>query len=440
MSIEAEQALIGCILINNKAFELVPEIEPHHMHEHHRIIYAAMHKDLIRSKPVDPITVFEDLRLARQDEYCGGLKYLTQLANSGCTPKNIKRHGEIILETHKRNVMKIMAFGVMRELDDGVPTAEIAGNVSKTLQNLTETADSTFTMTECLNEHIDVMGNRETGDMKFLPTGLVDLDRKLEGGFNPGDLVILAARPSMGKTMCALTIALKVAETHRVMFFSLEMPKSQLMDRAIANYGSIPISWVKNPRASQDDYWANHSNAVRRLQALDLVIDDRAGRKILDIVAIAKAEHRKKPLNLVVVDYLGLIRGGNAANRNLELGDYTKQLKELAKTLQCPVLLLAQLNRGVESRGDKRPLMSDLRDSGEIEADADTIMLLYRDEYHNPDTRDKGIVEIIIPKQRQGETGFVGCQFNGQFQRFEDLAYTFQRSTTPVKSNNRGLD
>lgn len=442
MSIEAEQALIGCILVNNKAFEFVPEIEPHHFKDQaHVSIYAAMYRDLVKGKPVDAITVIQVLRKNQDDEACGGMPYLNQLMMGACSPKNVTRYAEIILERFRLDELKGVAFDVMAQLDERKDSIEIAGHVTSKLSNLTHKTSDIVSITDALAEHTDVMELRTEGKHSFTATGLTDLDKKLGGGFSGGDLVILAARPSMGKTMCSLTIALNVAEKKPVMFFSMEMTRSQLIDRAIANYGNVPIGWVRNPsKESNDPCWPAYTQASQRLAKLKLMIDDKPGRRMVDIVSIAKAQHRKNPLGLVVVDYLGLIRGGNAANRNLELGDYTKTLKELAKALDCPVMLLSQLNRGVEQRANKRPVMSDLRDSGEIEADADIVMMLYREEYYQPDTKYKGVCEIDIPKQRQGETGVVGVAFRGEYQRFDDLAHEFRRDDSPPPSKTRGLD
>lgn len=438
MTIEAEQALLGCLLVNNKAFELVSEIEPHHFqNQAHNTIYSVIHRDLVKGKPVDSITVMK--ALGSDLEACGGLSYLTALMTNSISAANAPRYAEIVLDSYSRWQLKNLSFEIIGNLDEQKPTDEIVGNATHGLANLTRKTESIVDLSEALSAHVDLMTQRTEGVQKTIATGLTDLDRKLNGGFCGGDLVILAARPAMGKTMCSLTMALNVARTGNVMFFSLEMSRNQLLDRAIANIGGVPLPWLRNP---QDDgpEWAAYTSAIDQIRKFNLVIDDRAGRKIHEIEAIAKQQHRKKPLSMVVVDYLGLVRGSASQNRNAELGEYTKTLKGLAKAIDCPVLLLSQLNRGVEQRSNRRPLLSDLRDSGEIEADADIVMFLYRDEYYNPDSMDKGIVEIDIAKYRQGETGHVGCAFQGQYQRFADLAHEYKRVVVEKKVNTRGLD
>ena len=439
MSIEAEQALIGCVLVNNKAFELATNVEPHHFcHPAHGVIYAAMVRNLIQGKAVDSLMLVEPL--GEDLEAVGGLRYLTQLMTSACAPSNAPIYANIVLESYRRQQLRSMAHQVIQALDDNQQTMQIVGEVNRAVGSLEANSAEVFETQEMLGEHIKVMESRFEKTEKFIQTGLRDLDKKLGGGFSAGDLVVLAARPSMGKTAMSLSVSLNVAEQMPVLFFSMEMSKAQLMDRAIANVGYLDLGWIRNPDES-DSNWARHTQANIQFSKKQLIVSDRPAQKIIDIMATAKKVNRKAQLGLVVVDYLGLIKGGNATNRNLELGEYTKAMKELAKTINCPVLLLAQLNRGVENRVDKRPQMSDLRDSGEIENDADTIMFLYRDEYYNADTLDKGVAEIIIAKQRQGTTGHLAARFQGNFQRFDDMAYEYQRRESErEKPRSRGFN
>lgn len=438
MTIQAEQALIGTILTENRAFELVSEIDAiHFTTDAHRAIYKALQDDLKAGKVVDAITVMKSLGDRLND--FGGMQYLTTLSLCAVSIKNAPRYAEIILDEYSRRQLKSISFAVMRNLDEQMPTNEIVGQIAEGLNGLTKKSETVATIDDSLLEHVDLMSIRSEGNQKSFSTGLTALDKKLNGGFCAGDLVVLAARPAMGKTMCALTIALNAAENGNVLFFSLEMSRAQLLDRAVANIGGLPLSWIRNPHEEGPE-WDAYTAAIARMKNLGLVIDDRAGRRIHEIESIAKQENRKKRLSLVVVDYLGLIRGSSSQNRNTELGEYTKTLKGLAKSLDCPLLLLAQLNRGMEQRTSKRPLMSDLRDSGEIEADADIVMTLYRDEYYNPNTRDRGVVEIDVAKYRQGETGVIGCAFQGQYQRFADLGHEYKREIVETKVNTRGLD
>lgn len=439
--LDAEKAVIGCLLANNRAFENITELEPHHfMLPEHVTIYRAIYLMLTKGSPVDPITLMARLESKGQLEEVGGLGYLTEISTGSFSIANISNYANIVLNEYRRSELKSLCFDAIGRIDAKLDPLEIGGMVVDKVgkinecqgQDLVSDADS------LLSVHLDTFAKRQEGSQIVYKTGLDDLDRKLCGGFSGGDLVILAARPAMGKTALSLSIALNMAEHHHVLFFSMEMTKAQLMDRAMANLGSLPLDWIRNPdeNPSKGD---QHTAAFHKFQNLKISVDDKAGRRLVEIQSIAKQMNRKKRLGLIVVDYLGLMRGGNSNSRNLELGEYTKGLKALAKELDIPVLCLAQLNRQVESRAGQKPNMSDLRDSGEIEADADTVMFIHREEYYNPDTTMKGVAEIIISKQRQGETGFVGTAFLGSFQRFANLSFEYKREEVQPKQVVRGF-
>lgn len=440
----AERALIGCIIANPKAFELVPDVEPCHfaMFEH-VIVYGEMHRELVAGRKLDFAILLNLLQVKNLIDKAGGYPYLNELATCACSPQNAIRYAEIILSNFRRYELKNAFLDGIAQLDSNTDPMDVGGQILDTVGKISDnrSADTLRTVDQLLGGHVEMMQKRHAGEEKFTQTGLEDLDKKLGGGFSDGDLVVLAARPAMGKTAMALTISLNVSEHSPVLFFSMEMSSDQLVDRAIANLGMVDLSWIRKP---DDDgsSWERHTFGFQKLQSRNLIVDDRAGRKLIDIQAIAKRVNRTSKLGLIVVDYLGLMRGGNSTNRNLELGDYTKGLKQLAKDLGCPVVLLAQLNRKVDDRAKKEPVMSDLRDSGEIEADADTVMFLYRDEYYNPDSMNKGVGEVIVAKQRQGTTGIVPVAFMGAYQRFDNLASTYHRDEPAPRSQSRrrGVD
>lgn len=439
--LDAEKAVLGCLMANNRAFESITDLEPHHfIQPEHVSIYRVIFLMLTKSRPVDPITVMASLQAKGQLEEVGGMKYLNEIATGNFSVGNVANYAQIVVNEFRRFEMKSLCFDSIGRLDAQLDPLEIGGMLVERVTKITENRaqDSISDADGLLAEHLNLMEKRQEGRQVVFKTGLDDLDRKLCGGFSGGDLVILAARPAMGKTAMSLSIALNMAEHHNVLFFSMEMTKAQLMDRAMANLGSLPLEWIRNPDDDKQQ-GARHTAAFHKFQNLKIHVDDKAGRRLVEIQSIAKQINRKKKLGLVVVDYLGLMRGGNANSRNLELGEYTKGLKQLAKELDIPVLCLAQLNRQVENRAGQRPNLSDLRDSGEIEADADTVMFIHREEYYNPDSTQKGVAEIIISKQRQGETGITGAAFMGAFQRFANLSYEYKREEVQPKQVARGF-
>jgi replicative DNA helicase len=425
MSTQAEQALLGCYLVSNKSFELVEGLEEHHFTvEAHRLIYRALVRFLSKGEYVDGITLIN--AMGGDLERAGGFKYINHCSMSACAPKNAPIYAKTILESYRRIVLRAMSEEIIQELDAKTDTDQILATVDQRLSMTAQQSGDVYDIDDLLSEHLDVMMRRESGQETFTKTGLTSLDDKLGGGLSGGDLVVVAARPSMGKTAFAISLALNVSTNSDVLFYSLEMSKIQLVDRAVSNLGRLPMGWVRRPTGGGEEenerLWKLHTMAFESLKSHKLTVSDRAGQTMLNITATARAQSRKKNIGLIVVDYLGLIKGsGQESSKNLEIGEHTKALKDIAKSLNIPIVVLAQLNRKLGDRADKRPIMSDLRDSGEIENDADTIIFLHREEYYKPDTMDKGVCEVIIAKQRQGETGTVAVAFDGTYQQFSDL-------------------
>lgn len=427
--LDAEASLLACLMHNPRIFEEVSNIEPHHFATQvHVTLYRVMYKMLVKGSPVDPITLMIELEKRGELEMVGGMPYLTSVMTTHYSPSNAALYASVVLDAYRRSEMRSLCFEAVGQLDSKADPIEVGAVIADKVGKITENRNSSSVSEtdDLLSSHLDLMERRRVGDEKFLSTGMADLDAKLGGGFSGGDLVILAARPAMGKTAMALSIALNVAQTSRVLMFSMEMTKAQLMDRAIANLGRVPVGWIRTPN-DDDNFWSRHTTGFTAFNERKFSVDDKAGRRINEIIGMTKQAHRRKKIGLVVIDYLGLIKGSQAHSRNLELGEYTKALKTLAKDLDVPVLCLAQLSRDVDKRTGQRPVLSDLRDSGEIEADADTVMFIHRDDYYNPDSMHKGSAEIIIAKQRQGETGYLGLSFQGEYQRFDNLAYQYQR-------------
>ncbi|QQC63799.1 replicative DNA helicase [Paraburkholderia ginsengisoli] len=443
-SLEAEQSVLGSLLIDNDSIDRVGDLRAEHFYRaDHRMIFEQI-TTMIADGGADVLTAFERLQSTGKAQQVGGLAYLNALAQNTPGSGNIARYAAIVRDrAQKRGLL-----AVAHEIQDSVGTTpdsavDLIDKAAAKLEILGEAVvkSEPVKVGQLLVEYLERMQAQEAGLVKVHPTGLTDLDLKLGGGLNPGDLVVVAARPAMGKTAFSLALAAHGASQGEVLFLSLEMPNVQLQQRLVAAQGRLSMNTLRNVSGMSNEDWARVTSATERINEMGLFIDFQADASLLDIRGKARAQKRKHGLSLLVVDYLGLMSLGDEERHDLKIGTITRGLKILAKELDCPVVLLSQLNRGVEQRPNKRPMMSDLKDSGSIEADADTILFLYRDEVYNPDSMDRGKCEVIIAKQRQGETGTVGVAFIGEQQRFEDLAHgaTFGAKPEP-KRRARGFD
>jgi replicative DNA helicase len=402
-------------------------------HEH-KLIFGAISILINGSKPADVITVFEQLKNQGKAEGMGGLGYLNSLAQYVPSASNIRRYAEIVRE---RSILRKLVtasdeIATNAFNPQGRPVERILDEAEQKIFNIGEEGSrmkqgfqSMDTLVVDLMDRVQEMADNPN-DITGVPTGFYDLDR-MTSGLQAGDLVVLAARPSMGKTAFAINIAEHVAlnEGLPVAVFSMEMGAAQLAVRVVGSIGRIDQGHLRTGKLS-DEEWPRLTDAIERLRTVSLHIDETAGLTSSELRANARRLARKcGKLGLIVVDYLQLMTGsssGDGENRATELGEISRGLKMLAKELQCPVIALSQLNRGVEQRTDKRPMMSDLRESGAIEQDADIIMFIYRDDYYNKDSKDPGVAEIIIGKQRNGPTGAVRLTFLKPLTRFESLA------------------
>ncbi len=434
-SIEAESSVLGGLLLDNGAWDRVGDllIDSDFYRYEHRLIYGAVGALINASKPADVITVFESLQNQGKAEECGGLAYLNSLAQYVPSASNIRRYAEIVRERSilrklvtasdeiATNAFNPQGRAVDRILDEA---EQKIFNIGEEGSRMKQGFQSMESLVVKLLDRVQEMADNPN-DITGVPTGFYDLDR-MTSGLQAGDLVVLAARPSMGKTAFAINIAEHVAlhEGLPVAVFSMEMGASQLAVRIVGSIGRIDQGHLRTGKLS-DDEWPRLTEAIERLGSVSLHIDETPGLTTSELRANARRLARQcGKLGLIVVDYLQLMSGSSTTgdNRATELGEISRGLKMLAKELQCPVIALSQLNRSVETRTDKRPMMSDLRESGAIEQDADIIMFIYRDDYYNKDSREPGVAEIIIGKQRNGPTGTVKLAFLKPLTRFESLA------------------
>lgn len=414
-SLEAEQSVLGGLMLDNSAWDHIADrvSEQDFSTDQHRAIFRAMSTLAESGKPLDVVTV---------SEKTGDLSYLATLAQETPSAANIKAYADIVRDRAMLRGL-VSAAGRIAELPSAnEPTAELIDRAMAMLTDLAMTrAGELEPVGASLTAWIDELDARLHRDGKLLgiPTGIPDLDNRLSG-LCAGDLIIVAGRPSMGKSALAFQFAANAAVNHKLpaALFSLEMPVTQILDRMVAQLGRMDFSGI---RTGDTDY-SKVSGLVARLKDAPLYLDESSGLSALDIRARARRLHRKTPLSLVVVDYLQLMTHPKGDTQALSIGETTRSLKALAKELRCPVVLLSQLSREVEKRGSKRPQMSDLRDSGAIEADADVVLFPFRPEvYDENNPRLSGIAEIITAKQRNGVIGTDVCAWLGQHQRFDAL-------------------
>jgi replicative DNA helicase len=437
-SVEAEQSVLGGLLLENDALDKIADIltaNDFYRHDH-RVIYEHISRLIEHSKPADIVTLAEALESTAQLAGVGGIAYLGALAQNVPGSANIRRYAEIVRE---RAVMRKLV-----EVGSGIADSAFSPQGKDAAQLLDEAEAKIFEIAEGgsrsaqgfidiktilpqVADRIDQLFQRDNpSDVTGIPTGFTDLD-SMTSGLQPGDLVIVAGRPSMGKTAFSLNIAENVAlDTGLpVAVFSMEMAATQLAMRMIGSVGRLDQHKMRTGRLEDED-WVRLTTALGKLNDAPLFIDESAGLNALEVRARARRLHRQcGKLGLIVLDYLQLMSATRTGeNRATEISEISRSLKALAKELDVPVVALSQLNRGLEQRPNKRPVMSDLRESGAIEQDADVILFIYRDEVYNPDSQDKGTAEIIIGKQRNGPIGTVRLTFLGEHTRFENFAST----------------
>jgi replicative DNA helicase len=437
-SVEAEQSVLGGLLLDNLAWDRCGDLltETDFYRFEHQQIWQAIGALVAAGKPADVVTVFEQMQSLGKAEACGGLVYLNALAQSVPSAANVRRYAEIIRERAvlRKLISASDEIATQAFNPQGRPVAQILDEAESRIFQIGEegqrgqkTMQSLSALMEQLSARVQELHDNGSEDVTGVRTGFYDLDR-MTSGLQKGDMIVLAARPSMGKTAFALNIAehVSVQEGLPVLVFSMEMGAAQLALRLLGSNGRIDQTHLRTGKLS-DEEWSRLPDALDRLSKAQMQIDETAGLNPAELRARARrlARNYGGTLGLIVVDYLQLMSGsaGSDENRATELGEISRGLKGLAKELQCPVLALSQLNRSVETRNDKRPMMSDLRESGAIEQDADLIMFIYRDDYYNKESKEPGVAEIIIAKQRNGPVGTTKMAFLRPQTRFENLAH-----------------
>ena len=437
-SVEAEQSVLGGLLLDNLAWDRAADLltDGDFYRFEHRLIFSAIGSLVSNSRPADVITVFEHLQSLGRASDSGGLAYLNALAQSVPSAANMRRYAEIVRE--RAVLRKLIAASDEIATQAFNPQGRGAGQIldeaeTKIFRIGEETSrqrqgfQSIDKLMVALLDRVNELHENGAEDVTGVRTGFYDLDR-MTAGLQKGDLIVLAARPSMGKTAFALNMAehVSVQEGLPVLVFSMEMGASQLALRLVGSLGRIDQQRLRTGKLAGDE-WTRLAEAVDRLKQAQVFIDETPALTSAELRARARRMARQfgGTLGLIVIDYLQLMSGSSSSeeNRATEIGEISRGLKALAKELQCPVVALSQLNRSVESRTDKRPMMSDLRESGAIEQDADVIMFIYRDEYYTKDAcKEPGIAEIIIGKQRNGPVGTVKLTFLKPQTKFENLA------------------
>ena len=459
-SVEAEQAVLGGLMLKNEAFESISDVlvEKDFYNKDHQLIFSAMVTLADSGQPFDPITLSENLQSKNHLATIGGAEYLVELTENTPSAANIKAYSQIVIE---RSIVRQLILAASETIQKGFnplgwDSSKLLAQAESRLQEIIENKPKIGgfkSVGSLIKEAVNRLDElfKSDSDITGLSTGFSDLD-KMTSGLQNSDLIIIAGRPSMGKTAFAMNIVEHTAlnQDRPVLVFSLEMPANQLVVRMLSSLGKIDQTRMRSGNLLEDD-WPRLSSAAQKLKKASLYIDDTAGispfemknrikKFIREEVERIRSElpkdsdlsmdeivNKSQP-SLIVVDYLQLMNGTNASEgRVQEISQISRELKGLARDYECPVIALSQLSRNVEQRPNKRPVNADLRESGAIEQDADVVTFIYRDEIYNEDSADKGIAEIIIGKQRNGPVGTCRLAFMGKYTRFENLAREYQR-------------
>lgn len=441
-AVPSEHAVLGALLIDNDAFDRIGDLHAEHFAVgDHRAIFAEIAVQIRAGKPADAVTVFE--RLQAKGQSAADLGYILALAQGTPGTAAITRHAFIVRERAVRRALAAYGDEIAHEARASAEEApELLDRASSRLEAITHERlrkAPTHIAVELI-EHARRLAAREADSVLAISTGFREVDGLLNGGMRPGELIVVAARPKMGKTAFALNVGLCVAESRHVAVLSQEMTKAQLLDRNLAAVGRIPLPHILAPQDMLAEEWERLSQAMAEIETRRLWLDDEGGLRLHDVRAKARMIRRKAGLNVLIIDYLQLMEG-EGDNRNAQIEGITRGLKKLSLEMGISIILLSQLNRELERRPNKRPQPSDLRDSGAIEQDADVVMFLYRDEVYHPDTNDKGICEVDVALNRQGQSGRVALRYIGAQTRFESLGTHWhppapRRPATPA----RGLE
>ena len=427
-SVESEQSILGSIILDKEAIITVAEtIQPMDFYkEAHKIIYESMLKLNSNNEPIDLITLIEELRKEGHLDSIGGISYLTSLSTIVPTTSNVKYYANIVKEKSvMRQLIKASNEIINLGYDASTDVQEILDKAEKNIFDISQekSGDDIQPINVVLQDTFEMIEKlcTDKSEVTGITTGFADLNKKING-LQRTDLILLAARPAMGKTAFSLNLVQNAAlkGDASVAVFSLEMSKEQLVQRMLSAQSNVELSKIKTGNLGESD-WPRIIDGMAVLSEANIFIDDTPGIKISEIRSKCRRLKIEKGLDLILIDYLQLMEGeGKNENRQQEIAKISRSLKILAKELDCPVVALSQLSRSPELRKDHRPILSDLRESGSIEQDADIVMFLYRDEYYHDDSEKKNIGEVIIAKNRHGETGNVELVWFGQVQKFAD--------------------
>ncbi|HQH27206.1 MAG TPA: replicative DNA helicase [Oligoflexia bacterium] len=429
-SMDSETAVLGAVLLDNEALMPVLEVlRPDDFYKKaHQLIFHAMFELSDKHQPIDVVTLSAELRAAQQIDLIGGIEYLSFLVDAVPTAANTLYYARIIKEMSLRRKLIHQAGEIVEEAL--TPRGDFDSFIDSVEQRIFKVSESRINPSfvrvgDVVKDSIKQVEQRYVNkdQLTGVPSGFYDLDG-LTSGFQPADLIIIAGRPSMGKTSLALSIARHVAMdcARKVAIFSLEMSKEQIVLRFLCGEAKVSSSRVRSGKLGESDF-PRLVDAASKLAQADIYIDDTPAISVLEMRAKARRLHKESPISLLVVDYLQLMKGSyrSAERREQEISEISAGLKAIAKELHIPVVALSQLNRAVENRQDKRPLMADLRESGAIEQDADIIGFVYRDEVYHADSPDKGKAELIIAKHRNGPVATVKLGFQGEYTLFVNL-------------------
>ncbi|QAA30430.1 replicative DNA helicase [Clostridium manihotivorum] len=429
-SIEAEQSVLGSMIIDRQAIAQAAEaLTPDDFYrEAHKVIFLSISEMIQKDQPIDLVTLLEYLKATDRLEKAGGMTYVTEISGSVPTTANLSSYIKIVSEKATLRKLIRSSTEIIEDCYNSQDDVEkVVDSAEKRVFEIGEKRNTgDFESLSAILERgfaeIERLFNNK-GSLTGVPSGFVDLDTKTSG-FQRGDMVLIAARPSMGKTTFALNICENAAlrEGKSVVIFSLEMPKEQLAYKLLCSEANVDMVSLRTGNLEDKD-WENIARAAGPLSAAKIYIDDTAGVTVMEMRSKCRRLKMEYGIDLIMIDYLQLMSGSSSSdgNRQQEVSEISRSIKALAKEMQCPVIALSQLSRAPEQRADHRPMLSDLRESGSIEQDADLVMFLYRDEYYNKETEDKNVGECIIAKHRNGEVGTVKLAWLGQYSKFGNL-------------------
>ena len=428
-SLEAEQSVVGAMIIDKEAISVaVEKLLPEDFYaQQYKILFEAMSDLFTKGRPVDLVTLQDKLKEMDVPPELTSVEFISDLVTAVPTSANIKYYADIVKNKSVLRSLIRVSEDIMNDCYlDKDELEEVVENAEKKVFDISKNRDSGefVPIRDVALKALESIqaASKSQGSVTGIATGFYDLDYKMSG-LQPSDLILIAARPSMGKTAFVLNVAENIALSSDLctVIFSLEMSKDQLVKRLIAMNSKVDSQKIRNGNL-EDDEWYKVIDSVRNIGDSKLIIDDTPGISIMELRSKCRKLKLEKNLGLVIIDYLQLMVGGKRAeSRQQEVSEISRSLKALAREINCPVIALSQLSRAVEGRPDKRPMLSDLRESGAIEQDADVVMFIYRDEYYNKDSEKKGVTEIIIGKQRNGPTGTVELAWLSEYTKFANL-------------------